>query len=243
MTIKEEDINELDQHRQGELSESEIKTLSDRLREDADFQRTSQLYETVVDGIRHQGRQELQKRLDQFHSETKQRNSLQQLVKQLWYAIAASLILAIFVGYWAFTPSLNERLFDEYFQPYPDVVSVRATDDHIVFAQAMEAYRIGDFHGALQYFQKISKDDQWSVARSFYKGICLLALKQSEMALVQLGSEYYVDTKYEVSAQWYRSLAYLQLGDDIEFSTSIQELVGTSYEAKVKQLQEALKRP
>ena len=55
MTIKEEDINELDQHRQGELSEAEIKTLSDRLREDADFQRTSQLYETVVDGIRHQG--------------------------------------------------------------------------------------------------------------------------------------------------------------------------------------------
>ena len=40
MTIKEEDINELDQHRQGELSEAEIKTLSDRLREDADFQRT-----------------------------------------------------------------------------------------------------------------------------------------------------------------------------------------------------------
>ncbi|NQY01206.1 MAG: hypothetical protein HRT70_08800, partial [Flavobacteriaceae bacterium] len=72
MTIKEEDIDQLDRYHSGELDEAEAKVISDRLQTDADFQQTAKLYKDVVTGIEHRGSASLKERLNAFHEETNQ---------------------------------------------------------------------------------------------------------------------------------------------------------------------------
>ena len=134
-------------------------------------------------------------------------------VRRRWYiAVAAAILLLIIPAYLFLRPSPDARLFNTYFEAYPDVSSSRAGDD-ADFVAAMEDYRTGDFSDARIHFSDhlaSSPNDQEAL---FYGGIAEVKAGDPEVAVERVEKLESQESIFENAAEWYRALALLKAGE------------------------------
>lgn len=105
---------------------------------------------------------------------------------------------------------LNE-LFDKFFSPYPDVITVRAESKDMALAQAMEQYSAKNYKEAAKRFNTILKQEPKNALAGFYAGISYLAEGNTKRGLQNLKkTTANNDNVLSPYAKWYMALAYLQ---------------------------------
>jgi hypothetical protein len=95
---------------------------------------------------------------------------------KLAYGVAMVFFVGIVSVLYLGRETANEKLFAEYYQPYPNIASsVRGEPIEDKLQDAMQQYDAGDFKAALARLQEILATEPENVVANFYGGVCQFA--------------------------------------------------------------------
>lgn len=236
MNEDEKDIELLERYHNHALGDRERTAVEQRLKEDESFRDLDNDFKVLLAGIREVSRKNIKHELEQI--EAKQATRV--VPFRTWaVGIAASVVLVV-VAYWLWPrPTEGEKLFAQYFEPYPNVImpTVRGDlePDTTLMAKAYRAYDREDYQSAISLFEQLKAKDEGTL---LYLGNSYLAIGQTQQAValfLKLKSDYHV---FDEQAEWYLVLCYLQLNENGRAKKAVDELIGrdSPYDEKAKQL-------
>ena len=216
MELREELIEKVERYLSGKLSREEVKedNVSDLSNEEID--EAVDLFETSRDLIELNGlREDLQSIHEDYIAEnttaTKEVSKKKGNSLRVWalLAIAATLVvISVFSGIF----KSGGPQFDEYFEAYPNLISMRG--DEISIAEAMRLYSSKDYEAALVEFSGIALDSM-NEDLLFYQAISSMAVAKFELAvgnLRKLAALAKNQNQYWQQTNWYLGLALWQTG-------------------------------
>ena len=129
-----------------------------------------------------------------------------------YYAVAAILVLTFLSAFYLFNKKpINEILFSESFQPYPNITPIiRGESEYSQYQNAMVEYELNNFHSSLKILKEILAKNQGNLDAHFYSGICLLSTDNSRQAIYHFKNIINTNHKFAYHAEWYLGLAYLK---------------------------------
>jgi len=148
------------------------------------------------------------------------------LLRKYWYAVAASILLAIGLSYFTFHNILPKRsvptlaqLYDSYYEvPKPDLVLARGAQADealsLVWNSAIRKYSENKFKDAVADFKMILENTKFTQASAanFYMGICYLNMNLPDSAISHF-SIVSPTSSLSQDASWYMGLSYLKAGN------------------------------
>lgn len=216
MEQKEELIEKVERYLSGKLSRKEVVEDQDQELSSEELDEAIDLFKTSKDLIELSG---LKEDLKSIHKDYMAESEAPPKRNNLWIwatmAMAASVLaIAIFSGVF----KTGTPLFEDYFEPYADVVTSRGSNDPenpmaVNFLSGMNLYSIGNYSAALTEFAKIDPDSITSTVL-FYEGIAFMATSQFDKAIenfenLSLGEK----NPYWLQTHWYLALSYWQSGN------------------------------
>jgi hypothetical protein len=152
-----------------------------------------------------------------------------------WYAIAAVLVLAAVstVSYFYIVkPAPNEKLFAEYFEPYPSTrpeIRQPATASGSALENALSAYDRDKSLATLRLFETVLDETTDNLTAHFFVGNLYLLMKQPLPAIQSLQRVTDAGTnEFTGPAAWYLALAYLLNNDRTNCRDLLNELSSKS---------------
>lgn len=141
--------------------------------------------------------------------------------------VAASIVfifLTIFAIYKVTDSSkTRQELFAAYYEPYPDLISVRISDESDqAWEKALKSYQAGDYNEAIKQFDTSVVPTEYEDDVAFYKAMAFLALNQSEEAISLLKT--LKEGKYHQQVRWYLALGYIQKDEPVEARDLLKEI-------------------
>jgi hypothetical protein len=153
------------------------------------------------------GRKSFSEKVQQWESEyshpEKRKIPLQRIL-----AIAASIVLVGIIAINLLKPA-GSGLYDEYYSPYPDMLSTRSINDAEI-NRAMEAYNSGSYAESADLLEAIESSDALVL---LYLGIARMESNKLEEAVNTL-LPLSTDERVGQQAQWYLALTYLKQGSE-----------------------------
>lgn len=216
--MMEEDL--IRRYFRGELSEAERVEVELRQLEDTEFASLMIQFEETRDGIRLAKKEALKDRLREIESQKKSKSRIRQ------FAVAASIAVILGIGGMLIfnrTVGSAEKLYAEYYEPYPNVYApiTRDGDSLSALDQAFANYEQGKYKEALRGFDdELQLNDNQDVL--FYKAITLIQLDQSKKAQNVLSSVRVNETRYQPQVLWYESLLFIK---DEQFDKAKSKLI------------------
>jgi len=150
---------------------------------------------------------------------------------RLAYVVASVFVVGIVsVLYWD-QDQPNEKLFAEYYQPYPNIASsVRGELAEGKLQDALQQYDAGNFKAALKPLQEILVTEPDNAAANFYAGVSYLKVGESERAIAGLQKVIaHNDAKFSEPAAWYLALAFLQQNDLAQTRATLEAIIATDH--------------
>ena len=140
-----------------------------------------------------------------------------QIPRKRWIwgvGIAASLALAVTLAWpWIRPMSEGERLFEEYFEPYPVIYGTRSNNEvELLVGQATSKYLNKEYRAAIKYFEELIEKYGRNEFR-LYMGISYMALNKDHLARHNL--EEFIKKRAELQdeAHWYLALLEMRSGN------------------------------
>jgi tetratricopeptide (TPR) repeat protein len=134
---------------------------------------------------------------------------------RFYISAAAVILIACTAALIMFRKSDSEKLFDEYFKPYPNTVPmVRGEDNDFDLKAAMILYNSGNYEQAISEFDKIIASENKNETALFYKGVSFLSIDNPEKAEISFRRVITFRGKLKDQAEWYLALSFL-LNDEI----------------------------
>lgn len=160
--------------------------------------------------IHYYGRLELKQKLKKIGESIDKKTSPN---KYYIYTAAASIVF-LFISFLIYfsTITVNEKIFNSYFDVYPNIYTKKGDSLVIVdndFGKAMRYYNENKFLKANETFEKLSKQKVLNSSEAFYYGISLLANEESEKSKIQLNTVKKSHPLF-IDAKWYLSLIYIK---------------------------------
>ena len=228
----------------GSLSEDRLHDLQQRLNEDSEFASEFQLQVELVESVVQYNRGLLKQQLSaEDHDDAKIR-SLDTTKPRAWWLAAASLVFVAIASYFLFWNQPNsDLLFDEYYQPYYNILSENQRSGDSAFSSiAMRWYDQGNYDKALTALDQIVTDERDQLT-DFYRGICLIELDQHQQAeLVFSRLAQMADFELQAAAQWYLGMSKLKAGS-LASAKEIFQTISASpgpYQKRAQQIAEQL---
>lgn len=144
------------------------------------------------------------------------------------WLVAASIALIAGLTYifMPASPTSNQDLFNQNFQPYPNVVHpiVRGEEGQISKTKAFAAYQNGEYSSAIALFAELyaaSKEPDYL----FYQANALLQLKKGKEAIPLLQNHLMTADSLTEKSDWYLAMAYLQVDDTNNAKKMLQSVV------------------
>lgn len=211
------------------LSLAEQQVFDQRL-EDPVFAKEVKLYKEAVQAIYALGDDKLKALLQEEEAKIAPPQYSKQFVpkiptklaKSYWWAMAASLLVLLSVGYWFFNQKpieqaqTKEALFAANFEPYKNYNDniVRGKKDTAltsIIVKALEAYNENDYKSFLTYFEKA---DNPSKDALFLMGNAYLGIGEPLKA-IPIFDKIAADSTdpHQLQAEWYLALTYLKAGN------------------------------
>src|SRR5690606_14964371 len=156
---------------------------------------------------------------ERFHALDKQEVKLARKLTTWWYAAAS--ILVLIGAAWFFLSRQSEvtaeKLYAQYMEPYPNMVTPMVRGDipaDKVMSEALTLYDKRAYSESAVLLQQVY-DEHPNDQTAFYLAICQLMLQNPNEAITLLEARDWKETSYfsPVVVNWYWGLAYLQLGD------------------------------
>ena len=222
-----EDIDiqdEIDQYVNGLMSGERLEAFEQKLANDPVLGERVERFQRIVFGLEGVN---IKDQLREIHIE---RSGLHQRRSLRWILpIAASILLLL--TFWIVDPfeEDNKAVFNEYFKPFPDLISVRNTNDNLL-DQGMKLYVAGKYEQAIGFLGQKADSGDNEVHRRFYLGICYLATDRSKEAIQVFSELQGVDHVYTQQVRWYLGLSHWQSGNIDEAKRVLQQIQAGEYE-------------
>ena len=212
---EQDDIELIESHLFGRLTEEEARKVNLRMREDKAFLKLYEETQKLILGVRKASRREIIGLLDDMDkrnfNELKIQNT-KPLIQKL--VVAATVLVILSFGFYWYkyqTISVNQIIFDEYFRPFPNQIipTTRSTElPKKPKEKAYYQYDLGNYKRAVLLLEVIpkSEDDYSSL---LYLAVGNLAINKPKLAIDYL-KEYLSEKRlfYE-DALWYLFLGYI----------------------------------
>lgn len=240
MELKEELIEKVERYLSGELTRKEVKEENNKTPSDVELDEAIELFNTSKNLIELSGlKEDLKSIHEEYIAETESEEQEEEGQKTAWMwwtaAVAAiALLIAVFSGV------LNDKSpeFEDYFKPYPDLLSMRGNEGSM--SAAMRFYTLRDYEAAIKEFNKLVAD---SISHEvlFYQAIAALAIERYPLAETNFEKLLTADdNQYWQQTKWFLGLTYWQSGK-IEEARELLAKIGVDedqYEAAQELLEE-----
>jgi len=245
---EEQDIELIELYINNKLDRSERERIDNRLKTENDFLELFKDMEILLQGVKTATRRELVSELKAIEESLPdaQTRTLFSAKTYWWIGAAASvtLIVLAFVLWNRFASSTNEKLFTEYFEPYPNVLqsSVRGVSDESQLSLALQFYEEKEYSTAIEKLEAIEGKD---FGVFFYLGSSYLALKDTERAILNFEKNLQSDNKLNTQAEWYLALCYL-IDDNMNMCIPVLKSIASKenpYSTRANELLTKLKIP
>jgi len=150
---------------------------------------------------------------------------------RLAYVVASVFVVGFVSVLYLGKDQPNEKLFAEYYQPYPNIASsVRGELTEGKLQDALQQYDAGNFKAALKLLQEILVTEPDNAAANFYAGVSYLKVEDSERAVAGLQKVIALgDAKFSEPAAWYLALAFLQQNDLAKTRAALETITGKDH--------------
>jgi tetratricopeptide (TPR) repeat protein len=250
MEEEEEYIALLDRYFYEKASLEDIEKIELLEKENTDFAQFKREYEVIIKGIHLAERKALLEELKNVDFDMGAPDikvSFWKISKKTtkWF-IAASLTLILGFASWF---SINEtrkpeKLFNTYFQAYPNIAYIQERGGEKEFVSteelAFRAYQIGRFEESLQLIHQLPTKEN-DISTLFYLGNIHLALNHLDSAIYYFDQVLEKKEDFYTQAIWYNSLTHIRSGEFKKAHTYLEELIQfeSSYRKKALRLLEA----
>jgi hypothetical protein len=165
--------------------------------------------------------------------------TFRRIEKNIYYAAAAILLITlVYVFQLFFQQPAQEKLFTEYFKPYPNTIPlVRGSVSSGDLEVAMTQYELGNYSNSLSLLKTIITNDADNVTAHFYSGICLLVTNQATEAILHF-ENVNKESNFGELADWYAALAHLKNNNKKTAKQILNRIVktGETYRGKSTEL-------
>ncbi|GAB5476436.1 MAG: hypothetical protein Mars2KO_45350 [Maribacter sp.] len=213
-----------------QLTAEQERAFNDLLDTDADFKAQFLFEKDLQQAIRKKENQELKTKMQGFEREIVKKAEESSPKKRFRYlAVAASVTVLIALALMQYMNSSTAQYDDLYaanFHEYPNTVFpiTRGETDASVERDAFVAYEQGDYHMALENFDKIASENRKPYV-DFYKGLSYLSLDQNQDAKASFKRTIDSNTNFGAEARWYWALLAIKEKDKSKALELLNELV------------------
>ena len=203
------------------LTESERIAFEQLLAADEEFAAAFAFEKEVKKAFIHNEKTELKRKLQALEAKKSAKT-----VPMRWYYAAACVILLAGFSLWIFQGESTDKLYESYYQTYPNVVApaVRGSQSDDIQSRAFNAYDTGDYGEAEQLFQEIYQTERTDFAL-FYTGLSQLELQQYEVAQSTFEQfDFSKNNSFTPYFKWYLALAELKTGNAADAKILLEDL-------------------
>lgn len=205
-----------------DLPEHEKQKFEEELKHNKALRNRVDQLEVIIKGIEKDG---MRDKIGQFHKNTIESGNVSKkqikdkpaltIPRAVPYLVAASVLILMGIGvFWFFSPSLyHERIFSEFFEPDPGLITPMSARSDYLFYDGMIDYKLEDYETAIRKWEDIKEQFAGTDTINYFLGVAHLALENDEQAIDYLqkalqvtGNEFVHETRY------YLGLAYLKKG-------------------------------
>lgn len=204
-----------------QLSEEEKVLFASLLQNDTAFAKEVEYQKNVKKAITLNEREVLKQKLKSFEAKPKFRTAY-------WLGAAVVILFLGGLTWFQLQSTSPEKLYQEYYQSYPNVVAptVRGDNERNLKSDAFYEYDSGNYEKSLTLFSKIYADEGVDYAL-FYKAMSLLELKRYEEAIASFDEFKTTDNNaFSPFVKWYKALSYLKLNEKGKAIELLNELAG-----------------
>lgn len=221
-----------------QLSDEEKVLFTSLLQNDAAFAKEVEYQKNVKKAITLNEREALKQKLKSYEAKPKFRTAY-------WYSAAVVILFLGGITWFQLQRTSTEKLYQEYYQSYPNVVAptVRGDNERNLKSDAFYEYDSGNYEKSLTLFSKIYADEGVDYAL-FYKAMSLLELERHEEAIASFDQFKTADNNaFSPFVKWYKALSYLKLNEKEKAVLLLQELAKEEnpQQFKAKELLDVLK--
>jgi hypothetical protein len=215
MAASEKEIQDYIHNR---LSDTKQTAFEKQLQDDSDLATEVREAMLIKEGLSIQQEEYLRSRMEFLEREHRNRKSRNQLTWVRW--AAAILLLAVPIYYFNSLPTSPDKIYEEYYQPYENVIGATRGDNSSDF---MRSYDQGDYEAAVEELQLAVQQSEDQQDYYLYLGISHLELSQYNSALKSF-SKIDASNRFSSHGQWYSALANLKLGETEKAMGILSEL-------------------
>ena len=227
MRDDEEDIELIEAYLRGSLDEQALAAFQKRRQDDADFDREVIDYSQIINGIRTTQERDFMSKLRHWEGEIENRKETKVVPLRTIFSIAASVVLVSLVGVYLFRNGQrdHEQLFQEYFQPYENVISERSgKNDNL--QRGMELYDQKKYDEAIVELKLAAIEDPDNSSVRCYLGIAYLAAGRAQEAKTMFESIVHGDRSLiKEVAEWNLAMTYLKLDNEAAAKKILEEII------------------
>lgn len=202
-----------------QLSEEEKVLFASLLQNNAEFAKEVEYQKKVKKAITLNEREALKQKLKSYETKTKFR-------PVYWFSAAVIILFLGGLAWFQLQSSTPEKLYQEYYQSYPNVVAptVRGDSEDNLQSDAFYEYDSGNYEKSLVLFSKIYADEGVDYAL-FYKAMSLMELKRYKDAISSFDQFKTADNNaFTPFVKWYKALSYLKLNEKKKAVQLLKEL-------------------
>jgi tetratricopeptide (TPR) repeat protein len=188
-------LEQIEKYLTGKLEGAELVKFEDKIKKDRTFSKVVESFRISLDIAKLYGRLQLKTELGKIHKKlVTQSHTTEKSIESVSSKVS----------------KLIDILFDKYFTPYDDVVTVRSKRKGIL-EDAMREYSSGNYGAAIKLYKSILKDKPKDVYALFYCGISLLEVEKFTDAKSKFSKLLRIDENiFRDQTEWYLGLTYLK---------------------------------
>jgi len=227
MKVDEEDIELIEAYMRGDLDEQALASFQKRRQDDPEFDQQVTDCTRIIKQIQSSNEKEFMHKLRGWDTEIDSRPKLKILTVRTIFSIAASVLIIALAGVYMFrnNEATREQLFQEYFQPYENVIAERSGENDSQQA-AMELYDQQKYDEAIIELNLASGKDPDNTALKCYLGIAYLAVNDTQKSkaifeALALGGP----SLFKEVAEWNLAMTYLKLDDEKPLNRTLEGII------------------
>lgn len=213
--ISQEEFDRIEQFILGNMYTEEADAFKEELRQNPTLREKYSEVEALINAVEEGA---LRSSLKEFHEEMEFRAAATKGTNKLpsWYwAAAAAIVLLIAAAVWVLFPlePNHQRLFAQYYQEDPGLITAMSAAGKYDFDRAMVEYKSGNYKDAILRWEKQLLEKPENDTLNYFLGSAHLALKETDVAIKYFESVTKMpESRFSEDNFWYLALAYLRQG-------------------------------
>jgi tetratricopeptide (TPR) repeat protein len=231
--IEDDQMQEIEDFLANRLPDAQRTRFQEIVTHDAFLAREVDRFRDLVEGVSRQGREEVKGRLQQLEATLRAAEAptlpSPHLVKPRplpwWGEVAAVFLIGVCAYAWLSRASQSEKLFAQFYEPYPNVVAAveRGAAVQGEKEMAFGLYENGQYAAALPRFQRLLRGNSQAADLLFYAGTASIELGQYAQAQAYLQQALRLPAHaFTPPATWYLALVHLKR-EQMEQAASLLE--------------------